>query len=94
MLRGATCSARAIEGTAVFNMVVSSDSMKNATATSQGNRLLLVAVGACRGDAVIGKAARGRADATIEAPARGRQPMLLWPPRRRQSAERHAMIGA
>src|SRR5271170_6104806 len=37
MLSGATTSALAIAGTAVFRMVVSSDSMKKATATSQGN---------------------------------------------------------
>jgi hypothetical protein len=36
MLSGATLSASAIAGTAVLRMVVSSDSMKNATATSQG----------------------------------------------------------
>jgi hypothetical protein len=39
MLSGATCRAAAIDGTAVFKMVVSSDSMKNATATSQGKRV-------------------------------------------------------
>ena len=33
------CRAAAIDGTAVFEMVVSSDSMKNATATSQGKRV-------------------------------------------------------
>ena len=37
MLRGATPSALAIVGTAVFRIVVSSDSMKKATATSHGN---------------------------------------------------------
>src|SRR6266516_7174719 len=37
MLSGATASAFAMAGTAVFRIVVSSDSMKNATATSQGN---------------------------------------------------------
>ena len=43
MLSGATFKAAAIVGTAVFKMVVSSDSMKNATATSHGsNRLLNV----------------------------------------------------
>ena len=40
MLSGATLSALAMVGTAVFRMVVSSDSMKNATATSQGTRAL------------------------------------------------------
>ncbi len=33
MLSGATCNALAIAGSAVFKIVVSSDSMKNATAT-------------------------------------------------------------
>src|SRR6202042_2594761 len=37
MLSGATFRAAAIVGTAVFRIVVSSDSMKNATATSHGN---------------------------------------------------------
>ena len=41
MLSGATLSAVAIAGTAVFKMVVSSDSMKNAIATSHGNNRLL-----------------------------------------------------
>ena len=40
MLKGATPSARAIVGTAVFRIVVSSDSMKNATATSHGSSAL------------------------------------------------------
>src|ERR1700722_11264734 len=44
MLRGATLRACAIAGTAVFRIVVSSDSMKNPTATSQGKRRLAVAV--------------------------------------------------
>ena len=43
MLNGATFRAAAIAGTAVFKMVVSSDSMKNATATSHGSNLLLEA---------------------------------------------------
>ena len=42
MLSGATFSAAAMVGTAVFRIVVSSDSMKNATATSHGNSRLLV----------------------------------------------------
>src|ERR1035437_11016850 len=37
MLSGATPSAEAIVGTAVFRIVVSNDSMKNATAISHGN---------------------------------------------------------
>src|ERR1039457_6870440 len=40
MLRGTTPSASAIVGTAVFRIVVSSDSIRNATATSQGRRRL------------------------------------------------------
>ena len=38
MLSGTTPSALAMAGTAVFKMVVSSDSMKKATATSQGSK--------------------------------------------------------
>src|SRR5580658_9929985 len=49
MLSGATFKAAAIAGTAVFKIVVSSDSMKNATATSHGNNRLL---DACRGTTV------------------------------------------
>jgi hypothetical protein len=41
MLRGPTWSAAEMAGTAVLRMVVSSDSMKKATATSQGRRRLL-----------------------------------------------------
>src|SRR5277367_187214 len=41
MLSGATWSAAAIVGTAVLRIVVSSDSMNNATATSQGSSRLL-----------------------------------------------------
>ena len=44
MFNGATCNAAAIVGTAVFKIVVSSDSMKNATAISHGSRRLLVSV--------------------------------------------------
>src|ERR1700733_9057778 len=44
MLRGGTLSASAMAGTAVFRIGVSSDSMKNPTATSQGKRRLAVAV--------------------------------------------------
>jgi hypothetical protein len=40
MLSGATFSASDTTGTAVFRIVVSSDSMKNATATSQGRSRL------------------------------------------------------
>src|SRR5271157_6034307 len=46
MLSGATLRACETTGTAVFRIVVSSDSMKNATATSHGrSRLLAVDVG-------------------------------------------------
>src|ERR1017187_9983970 len=48
MLRGATWRAAAIVGTAVFRIVASSDSMKKATATSQGNSRLTVVGGAGR----------------------------------------------
>src|ERR1700684_3610428 len=37
MLSGTTCNALAIAGSAVLRIVVSSDSMKNATATSHGS---------------------------------------------------------
>src|ERR1700739_2041734 len=40
MLSGVTLSASEIAGTAVFRIVVSSDSMKNATATSHGSSRL------------------------------------------------------
>ena len=43
MLSGATLRASEIAGTAVFRIVVSSDSMKNATATSHGRSRLLEA---------------------------------------------------
>jgi hypothetical protein len=46
MLSGATFSASEMAGTAVLRIVVSSDSMKKATATSHGKRRLLEAVGA------------------------------------------------
>jgi hypothetical protein len=46
MLNGATPRADEIAGTAVFKIVVSSDSMKNATATSHGKRRLAAADGA------------------------------------------------
>ncbi len=57
MAKGTTCSARAIAGTPVFRIVVSSDSMKKATAISQGNRPL-------RSD---GRAAAGASAAGLEA---------------------------
>ena len=45
MLSGVTLSASEIAGTAVFRMVVSSDSIKNATATNHGSSRLLEADG-------------------------------------------------
>src|ERR1035437_3008601 len=54
MLSGATWRAAAIVGTAVFRIVVSSDSMKNATAISQGSsRLLEPAPQGCGGETSI-----------------------------------------
>ena len=49
MLRGPTWRAAEMAGTAVLRMVVSSDSMKKATATSQGSRRWLATErpGAC-----------------------------------------------
>ena len=51
MLRGATPRASAMIGTAVFKMVASNDSMKNATATSHGSTRLPAV---CRGLPVVG----------------------------------------
>src|ERR1700689_959631 len=45
MLRGATPRAEEMAGTAVLRIVVSSDSIKKATATSQGRSRLADAVG-------------------------------------------------
>ena len=54
MLSGATWSAVAIVGTAVLRIVVSSDSIKNATAISHGSsRLLEAASGDCEKRASI-----------------------------------------
>jgi hypothetical protein len=47
MLSGATSRASDMTGTAVFRIVVSSDSIKNATATSHGRSCLLEADGGC-----------------------------------------------
>src|ERR1700690_616861 len=49
MLSGATPRAWAMAGTAVLRTVVSSDSMKNATATSHGNNRFADAPGAAGG---------------------------------------------
>ena len=57
MSSGVTCIACAIAGAAVLRMVVSSDCMKKATATSHGSRRLMVSDGAAvvetSGDMVI-----------------------------------------
>ena len=45
MLSGATLRASAMTGAAVFRIVVSNDSMKKATATSQGNNRRLADMG-------------------------------------------------
>src|SRR3984885_10047473 len=45
MLSGVTCSAGERAGRAVFRIFVSSDSIKNATATSHGRRRLVEAAG-------------------------------------------------
>ncbi len=58
MLSGGTFSACAMVGTAVFRIVVSSDSMKNATATSHGNTALLASAGN-RGFGAAGKVSAG-----------------------------------
>jgi hypothetical protein len=50
MLSGATPRAAEMAGTAVLRIVVSSDSMKNATATSHGKIFLAVADGADGGE--------------------------------------------
>jgi hypothetical protein len=55
MLNGATWIAAAIAGTPVFRIVVSSDSMKNATAISHGSsRMLEAANDGCGERASIG----------------------------------------
>src|SRR5580658_5561793 len=53
MLRRLTPSALETTGTAVFRMVVSSDSMKNATATSHGSRRFTDAAGPVLGSATM-----------------------------------------
>ena len=57
MLSGATASACAMAGTAVFRIEVSSDSMKKATATSHGNNRFTESRGAAGGpDTALGLA--------------------------------------
>src|SRR5579871_5519405 len=53
MLSGVTSIAWAMVGTAVLRMVVSSDCMKKAIATSHGSRRLIVSVGASGTVAVV-----------------------------------------
>jgi hypothetical protein len=48
MLSGVTASALAITGMAVLRIVVSSDSIKNATATSHGNMRLMASDGVAK----------------------------------------------
>src|ERR1700723_874389 len=55
MLNGATWSASDTVGTAVLRIVVSRDSMKNATATSHGSSRLLASEGAGDGLATFGE---------------------------------------
>src|SRR5208282_6169670 len=55
MLSGVTWSASETAGTAVLRMVVSSDSMKNATATSHGSSRLLASDGAGDWSAALGE---------------------------------------
>jgi hypothetical protein len=54
MLSGATPRAEEMAGTAVLRIVVSSDSMKNATATSHG-KIRLVASDSVDEEAAIGR---------------------------------------
>jgi hypothetical protein len=53
MLSGAISSAFAMAGTAVLRIVVSSDSMKNATATSHGNSRFTESAGATAGAGAV-----------------------------------------
>src|ERR1035438_4461221 len=55
MLSGVTWSASETAGTAGLRMVVSSDSMKNATATSHGSSRLLASDGAGDWSATLGE---------------------------------------
>src|SRR5580700_933596 len=54
MLSGATCKAAEMAGTAVFRIVVSSDTIKNATATSHGSRRLLETAGGGVSEGALG----------------------------------------
>jgi hypothetical protein len=73
MLSGATFKAAAIAGTAVFRIVVSSDSMKKATATSQGSNFKLD--DSIRGvTAISGTGARFKANMHAHGPKHGKLP--------------------
>src|SRR4030088_3388387 len=78
MLSGGTLSASATAGTAVFRMVVSSDSMKNPTATNQGRRRLAVSVRvlsrACK---AIDRESSGRQGRVHDALRLGEQPVQM-----------------
>ena len=63
MLNGTTPSAFAIVGTAVFRIVVSTDSMKNATATSHGSKRLMDGEG--KGVEVVSDTAPGLEDVKL-----------------------------
>ena len=58
MLRGTMPSACAIAGTAVFRMVVSSDCMKNATATSHGKKRFTASMEIAEGTGATAASAR------------------------------------
>jgi hypothetical protein len=88
MLRGPTWRAAEIAGTAVFRMVVSSDSMKKATATSHGRSRLLAServddVAGTTGelDAFIGYLQEQRADEVHTSPGLIRYVCLVLPVR-------------
>jgi hypothetical protein len=57
MLRGATPSAEEMAGTAVLRIVVSSDSIKKATATSHGTSRLAAAEGADEDEGALNRLA-------------------------------------
>src|SRR5208337_689968 len=84
MLSGAMWSAWEIAGTAVFRIVVSSDSIKNATATSHGSNCLLATEGVIEAQAIAG----GSSKLMI---ARNCHEFCHW---RRQSSQRHSRIPA
>src|ERR1035441_320073 len=59
MLRGTTPSASAMVGPAVLRIVVSSDSIRNATATSQGSRRLTEGSGGGGTGGIVPRPSRG-----------------------------------